>query len=86
VDLSQGGISLITDYRIPVWSILDMKFILFKTDNEGLVSFSDPVEIIGEVRSSILLDNHYRLGIRFKEIKTQNGQEITNFVETTLKS
>jgi c-di-GMP-binding flagellar brake protein YcgR len=85
VDLSRAGISLITDYRIPAWSVLSLKFILFKTDNEGLVSFSDPVEVIGEVRSSILLDNHYRLGVCFKQIKTENGQEISNFVGSTYK-
>jgi len=73
-------------FNIPAWTTLIMKFILFKTDKMGLVSFSDAVEVIGEVRSSILLENHeYRLGIRFAEIKQQDKSEIGSFVESTLR-
>lgn len=87
LDIGKGGISLITKNNIPVWATLIIKFILFKTDNEGLVSFSDPVEIIGEVRSNILLENNeYRLGICFKQIKKEDRYEIDDFVDSAVKA
>jgi c-di-GMP-binding flagellar brake protein YcgR len=67
LDLSLGGMALVTKYNIPVWSKLLIKFYMFKTDNSGGVTFSDPVELLGEVRSNVMSNyNEYRLGVCFK--------------------
>jgi len=87
LDISKGGLALVSANNIPVWSTLIIKFILFKTDAQGLVSFSDPVEIVGDVRSNILLENNeYRLGISFKEIKKETRSEIDGFIDSALRT
>ena len=55
-------------------------------DKEGLVSFNDPVEVTAEVRSSILFNNDYRLGVCFKEIKEKDERNIGNFLGSILKT
>lgn len=84
LDLGRGGMAILAKSNIPVWATLVLKFMLFKTDKKGVVSFSDPVEVIGEVRSCLPVeDNYYRLGICFKEIREQHKQEISGFVSLT---
>lgn len=85
LDISKGGMSFLTKYDIPVWSMLSIKVYLFKTDNEGIVSFSDPIEISAEVRSSIsVADGEYRLGVCFKDIAIKDRVEINGFIVSSL--
>jgi len=87
LDLSSGGMAFITRYNLPVWSNLLIKFYLFKTDNAGLVSFSDPVELIGEVRSNIMLNyNEYRIGLSFKAIHNERKDLVSDFVESVVRA
>lgn len=82
LDISKGGMAFLSDKDIPLWSLLLIKIILFKTDKEGLVSFSDPVEIVGEVRSNTLIeDNKHRLGICFKAMDDDYRRDIDKFLE-----
>lgn len=86
LDIGQGGMALLTDYNIPAEAVLVLRFMLFKTDRAGLVSFSDPVEIVGEVRSSFLMENgQYRLGICFKSLRQGASAEINDFVAASLR-
>lgn len=83
-DLSEGGLSMLTNLNIPVSSQLIMKFTLFKVDQED-VSFYGPMEIIGEVRYNIPLGgDEFRIGIRFKRIKREDKNEISGFVKSTI--
>jgi c-di-GMP-binding flagellar brake protein YcgR len=83
LDLSEGGLSVLTDYNIPPLSILFIKFTLFKVENED-VSFYGPMEIVGEVLYTIPLGgNEYRLGIRFKLISKEDRTEVVNFIKST---
>jgi c-di-GMP-binding flagellar brake protein YcgR len=85
LDLSEKGMAISTKYNIPAWATLIIKLILFKTDRNGLVSFKDPVEILGEVCSNNLLENNeYRLGIRFKEINVSGESGISHFVTSAI--
>ena len=82
INLSKGGMAFLTDYDIPVWSSLLIKFTLSRMDKEGKVSLYGPMEISGEVRSSIPLENKVRrLGICFIRIERKDSQEIINFLE-----
>lgn len=86
LDIGQGGMALLTDYNIPAEAVLVLRFMLFKTDRTGMVSFSDPVEIVGEVRSSILMENgQYRLGISFKSLRQGQSAEVSDFVAASLR-
>jgi c-di-GMP-binding flagellar brake protein YcgR len=86
LDIGQGGMALLSPHNIPPEAELVLEFSLFKTDRMGLVSFSDPIEISGEVRSSILIENgQYRLGISFKALRCGQGNEITDFVAASLR-
>jgi c-di-GMP-binding flagellar brake protein YcgR len=81
LDLSEGGLSVLTNCDIAVSSTLLIKFTLFKVDDAD-VSFYGPMEIAGEVRYNTPLGgNEYRLGISFKRIKGQDKAEIANFVK-----
>jgi c-di-GMP-binding flagellar brake protein YcgR len=83
LDLSEGGLSVLTDYNIPPLSVLFIKFTLFKIEEED-VSFYGPMEIVGEVLYNIPLGgNEYRLGIRFKLISKADKAEIINFIKLT---
>ena len=81
LDLGAGGISFLSRHYIPAYTALSVSIILFKTDHTGLVSFHDPVDIVGEVRSSALTeDKQYRLGVCFKTIANEERIEIADFV------
>lgn len=80
IDLSEGGLSILTNHDIPEGSLLTMKFTLFKVDSED-VSFYGPMDIVGEVRyHHALSNNEYRLGIVFKKVDTQDRGEIASFI------
>jgi len=81
VDLSEGGMAVLTNYSLPQSSILLMRFTLFKIIKED-VSFYGPVSITGEVRYNTMVDKDlYRLGICFIKIEEQDKREIANFVQ-----
>lgn len=81
LDLSEGGISVLTNYDIPMSSQLMIKFTLFRVENDD-VSFYGPMEIIGEVRYNMPLGgNEYRLGICFVRLGRQDKTEIADFVK-----
>jgi len=81
LDLSEGGLSLLTNYNIPVSSLLFIKFTLFKVENDD-VSFYGPMSIEADVRYNIPLGGEeYRVGVRFNRIKNQDKSEIGNFIK-----
>lgn len=81
IDLSAGGISFLTDCDIPLGSLLQMKFTLFKLEKDD-VSFYGPMEIEGEVRYNLPLGgSEYRLGIFFKRIADQDKKEVEIFIQ-----
>ncbi|MFA5099713.1 MAG: PilZ domain-containing protein [Candidatus Omnitrophota bacterium] len=80
IDLSEGGVSILTNYDISEGSVLSMKFTLFKVDSDD-VSFYGPMDIVGEVKyHHVLANNEYRLGIVFKKVATDDLGEIVNFI------
>ncbi len=72
IDISQSGMSLVTDYDIPVSTVLSMRFTVLKV-NKDIVSFSGPMEITGEVKSNQQVEGDgHRLGIHFSEMRKIN--------------
>lgn len=69
VDVSQGGMAMVTNYDIPVSTVLDMRFTLLNV-NKDIVKLSGPMDVTGEVRSNVALqDNEHRLGIYFTKMR-----------------
>jgi c-di-GMP-binding flagellar brake protein YcgR len=69
LDISQGGMAMVTHYDIPVETELSMRFTMLKVDKE-VVNFSGPVEVSGRVRSSTpTSQDGHRLGIYFNKVK-----------------
>ena len=76
LDVSEGGMSIITDYDIPVSTVLLIKFTLINVNvgkNERVTS----MDVTGEVRYNILSKkNEHKLGIRFIRIDAKSRQVI----------
>ena len=69
IDVSQGGMAMVTDYDIPVSTVLSMRFTLLNVNKE-VVTFSGPMEVTGEVRSNVPEEkNEHRLGIWFTKVR-----------------
>ena len=69
LDISQGGMAMVTNYDIPVQTELSMRFTLLKVNKE-VVNFSGPVEVTGQVKSNVSLEkDEHRLGIYFTKVK-----------------
>ena len=85
IDLSQQGMALATDLNIPIAALLSLRFDIFKTNGKGEVKFLKPIEVTGEVRSNIPLDDKQRrLGICFKEFQEEDREELVDFIDTAL--
>ncbi|MCX5711026.1 MAG: PilZ domain-containing protein [Candidatus Omnitrophica bacterium] len=86
LDVSKGGISFLSKHNLPPWSTLLMKLFMFKMDDQGTVSFSEPIEVMGEVRSCVPSeDSDYRVGVCFKEMPKEHGIELDRTLESALK-
>ena len=78
--------AFLTEYDIPAWSTLLIRFYLFKSDESGGISLSNPVELIGEVRSNTISEfGEYRIGVCFNEIHGENKYVVSDFVESIVR-
>ena len=84
LDLSGVGMAILTDYDLPLSSILSIKFSLISLqgNKEEQVRL---MEMTGEVRNNVLVGkNKHRLGIAFTQIAQEDKSAIDNFVKTTM--
>ncbi len=86
LDLSEGGLCILTTFDIPASTILLIKFVLIDAH-----SFADnriaKMDIVGEVRYNILFGKQeHRLGICFTQISDKDRKTIADFVETRASS
>jgi c-di-GMP-binding flagellar brake protein YcgR len=82
VDLSEGGMAIVTEYEIPASTTLLINFTLInialKNDSERIRT----MDLLGEVRYQIPLKrNERRLGIYFTKIEEEDKTAIKKFVE-----
>jgi c-di-GMP-binding flagellar brake protein YcgR len=84
LDISEGGIGLLTNLDIPVSSTLIIKITLFKLDRDGKVVYFSPGELAGEVRSKAQQDKKsYRLSISFVHIDSAVATQISEFIASS---
>lgn len=82
LDLSEGGMAILTKYDIPPESLLSMEFMLYATEDKTKFTLYKSIKAKGEVKSSILLErDKHRLGVYFKEISEEDKDEIADFVK-----
>ncbi len=87
LDLSQGGMSILTKYDIPVFAVLSIEFMIYNIDEFNKFRFYKSIKVIGEVRSNIPGENNdYRIGIVFTKIDPEDKLEIANFVRKRIAS
>jgi len=85
LNLSAGGMALVTKYGIPGATLLLIKFTLTSVNKQGEVKIYGPIEARGEVRSNTKWENNtYRLGISFSDIDQKNKLEIARFVQMAM--
>lgn len=84
LDLSEGGLCILTTFDIPAATILIIKFVLIDAH-----SFQDKriakMDVVGEVRYNILFGKkEHRLGICFTQISDKDRKTLADFVETRM--
>jgi c-di-GMP-binding flagellar brake protein YcgR len=85
LDLSEGGTAILTNYDIPVATILLLKFILVNTLAHGEDRIR-AMEMEGETRYNTLEEkNAHRLGICFTQIDKEDRAAIANLVSLEKK-
>jgi c-di-GMP-binding flagellar brake protein YcgR len=84
IDISAGGMAMMSQNPIPPSTILHLKFSLFKLDkSSGSAFFYKPFEIRGQVRSSMRMEKGgFRLGICFQPFNVDNSQEMRAIART----
>ncbi len=82
LDLSEGGMAILTNYDLPVNTVLLIKFILINRALQGdnrVIKLS----MTGIVCYNQLCENEeHRLGIRFSEISEKDKQAIADFIRS----
>jgi c-di-GMP-binding flagellar brake protein YcgR len=84
LDLTEEGLAILTDYDLPVSTIILIRFTLFRVDDDD-VSLYGPVEIAGEVRYNANEGGEHRLGIRFTGISDEDKRQIGKFTARSLE-
>ena len=81
LDLSQQGMAIMTDYDIPVSTLLLIKFTLInlKADGENRIS---SISLTGLVKNNTFQKiRHHRLGIAFQKIPEEDISAIVDFIK-----
>jgi c-di-GMP-binding flagellar brake protein YcgR len=82
LDLSEGGMAIVTNYDIPVSGVMVIKFTLI----DAYAQKNDRVrtmEITGEVRNNRQAEKgEYRLGVSFTQISEEDRLAIAKFVKS----
>ncbi|MBF0384699.1 MAG: PilZ domain-containing protein [Candidatus Omnitrophica bacterium] len=84
LDLSELGMGIACQHSFPADVRLKISFILSRCDDEGIISFKDPVEVKARVCYCLPNDNgQFRLGVSFLEITTKERYSLASFIYST---
>ncbi len=82
-DLSQGGLSLMTNHQIPAGALLQIKFRLLNNSAISEADRSRKFQLQGEARhNSFSKENGYRVGIRFLNVSEADRDFVANYVRS----
>jgi len=83
VDISGTGCALDSPYLIPPDTLLKIDINSSLFTEELKIEHPQPIAVTGSVRSCIMKSvGHYRLGIRFAEIKKEDVELVNNFIKS----
>lgn len=81
LDISEGGIAIITDLQIPVNTVIMVKFLFNSNGKVVSLDFYGRIEVLGQVRySSFVKKDVYRIGIAFIKLDETNRNKIHKFI------
>jgi c-di-GMP-binding flagellar brake protein YcgR len=81
VDLSAGGMAVLTNYAIPVDTVVNLDFTLLNEQETVDEHRCRTIQIQGQIRYSYLTkEKAYRLGIRFLDMSSDERNFIIKFV------
>lgn len=85
-DLSEAGLSLVTDQYLPLHTKLFMKLVVFESEHKMETHFFEPLTIRGEVRSNTVSgESTYRLGVAFKQMDEKNRCRLFDICHSSLR-
>jgi len=85
LDLSEGGIAVLTEHDIPVASQLSIELILDNPRHKTGVKLHETIKVKGTVRYNVVTEKGiHRLGIAFEELDEEGREKISNFVRMGL--
>ena len=77
-DISEGGTAILTNYEIPVDSLLSVNFTLF--NDTSIRKESKRIEAEGETRYNLITENkEYRIGVKFTNISPKDRNFISRY-------
>ncbi len=81
INLSAGGVGLLSEHNVAPNTALCLTFVLFKENNPGELRWRKPLQVRGRVCYSLSTeDNRFRLGLCFTEVPTEYSQELSDFL------
>jgi c-di-GMP-binding flagellar brake protein YcgR len=81
LDISEGGMCLLTALDIPVSATLSIKLTLLRLDRDAKVEYFTPEELKGEVRSKFEQDKKaYKLNVSFIQTDSVITDQISEFI------
>ncbi len=82
IDISEGGIGIISELQVASRTNLWIRFTLSKAEQKG-ISFFGTVEVLGEVcYCEQISEFAYRMGISFVKVDERSRKDIANFVRS----
>jgi c-di-GMP-binding flagellar brake protein YcgR len=85
LDLSEGGIAILTEHDIPVTSLLSIELFLGNPPHKTGTKTYEAIKTKGKVRSNIVTEKgRHRLGISFEELEEEDRTKVANFVRIGL--
>lgn len=84
LDLSEGGMAILSEFEIPTFSVVNVEFNIPNNANAASQNEYRLIKADGVAMYSLFLKerNAYRVGIRFIDITPEDSDFIANFVKT----
>lgn len=87
LDLSAGGLSLITDHYLPAGTELLISIALFETNLIDTVQVFEPLRVYGVIKSAMPVGgNQFRIGIEFTAVGEKESLRISHMICSPLKT
>jgi len=83
LNISEGGMAVLTDFDIPALSVVTVRFIMVDENAANSESRTRSIEVKGEVRYDLWMEQErvHRLGIQFIGLSEDDCNFIANFVK-----